>query len=396
MFKSVLVYLVPLLCALVILSRVSSTIDTHYLASKTELGVDSNIHFLENYRSKTYYEQQFLNRNNTIWLLGSSELTTATNAIPYNFINNNYATKLVAVGHAGNQCLSIYGQLLANAEKLKNAPIVIILSPSWFIGESSQGTSTQSFLEFNSSYFLNKVINNKNDIDLKKYEADRIANFYTDIANPDLSFKIINFHNQASKSILHFVMYYPIIKIDEALNNVKFLSLDITDASKIGTNKLTTNEIKTTNWDSLYILSKKQQAVDANNNNWGVNNAYYSEHIKGTHSALTIVNNENNTELKDFKMLVTLLKQKQVNASFIITPLNPYFYTNCNDLSPLVNMLKNELAANKLPCLNLWNADSTTYEKALLRDVMHVGDYGWYKTNKFIVDTYNLQANETK
>jgi D-alanine transfer protein len=89
-------------------------------------------------------------------------------------------------------------------------------------------------------------------------------------------------------------------------------------------------------------------------------------------------------------MLVKLLRTKNANASFIIMPINPYYYTNSAEFTPFVNILENELKNNQFPYLNLWNADTATFDNGVLTDIMHLGKYGWYQVNKFIVETYHL------
>ena len=40
--------------------------------------------------------------------------------------------------------------------------------------------------------------------------------------------------------------------------------------------------------------------------------------------------------------------------------------------------------------LNIFETDTTQYDKAILRDIMHMSDYGWYKVDQFIINTYHL------
>ncbi len=115
---------------------------------------------IDNFRNNPWYEKEFLaNRYNKpqLYILGSSELTDDTEATPYNFISERFHTKMTGIGHAGNQCFSIYSQLLANEKRLKKAHIVIVLSPGWFYGPNARGTSSSLLLEYNSSEYLKKI-----------------------------------------------------------------------------------------------------------------------------------------------------------------------------------------------------------------------------------------------
>ncbi len=390
MKKIILLYLFPLFIAIAVFLCFNGSLRTVFFMESNSPN-DSSFRFLENFRDNEFYENQFLSNNDsleTIFLLGSSELTISTAGIPYNFITDHFKTKLKGIGHAGNQCFSIYSQLLANENKIKNAPIVIILSPVWFQDNNAKGTSSSLFLEFNSPRFLNNIIHSTPDT-FKEYETRRISDFYEEISNASLNLKTLHFEYQASKSPLHKYFYTPIIAIDKLLAGLQKTNNNLVKVGPFIRKPIISEPINI-NWDSLYVLSKQEQINKSTNNKWYIDNAYYSEYIKGKTSTVTIVKEEDNQELKDFKMLMKLLKAKQVNVSFIIIPLNPFYYTNSKELSPIINSLEKEIIDNKFPFLNFWNADSTTFDNGVLRDIMHLSDYGWYKADKFIIETYKL------
>ncbi len=396
MKKFGLLYFIPLFIAMGCLYFGKAKINTLFFEKELSVTIDSSYRYLDNFKNNKFYEDQFLLSNDsteTIFLLGSSELTDATEAIPYNFINNNFKTKLRAIGHAGNQCFSIYSQLLANENRLKDAPIVIIISPSWFQSTNAKGTTSPLFLEFNSIRFLNNILQNNSISIFKQYESERISDFYNEIGNPDLSLKLLVLENKYSENIFQRLFYFPIIEIDKVLNSMKFEFMYInnknTNTKKINRKPIISEQV-TINWDSLFNNSKQEQINNSTNNNWCVDSGYYNKYINGKNSSISPVNEEDNQELKDFIMLIKLLKTQKANASFIIIPLNSYYYTNLNQLSPLVNTLETEITRNNFPILNLWNADTNKFEKGILKDVMHLGKYGWYKVDKFIVETYKL------
>jgi D-alanine transfer protein len=144
------------------------------------------------------------------------------------------------------------------------------------------------------------------------------------------------------------------------------------------------------NWDSLFVASQQEQINISTNNSWYINNDYYNKHIKGKTKKIRIAAEKNNQELRDFYMLIKLLRAKNANASFVILPINPYYYTNSEDFTPFIHILETELANHQFPCLNFWNPDTATFDHGVLTDVMHLSKYGWYQTNKFIVETYHL------
>jgi D-alanyl-lipoteichoic acid biosynthesis protein DltD len=398
MKKLIILYILPFIVALIVVYFIALNKQANYFLFKKKEVIDNNFKqdtcYINNFSENPAFEDQFLksgDSNEIIYLLGSSELTNPTVAIPYNFISQHFTTKVFGVGHAGNQCLSIYSQLLANEERLENAPIVIILSPGWFESTASEGTSSSIFLEYNSKRFLNKIINDKNDSDLNAYLNMRISQFYEEFSSPNLELRIMNFKYLANQSILHRAAYAPLIFCDNVL-----ISLRDNNFSQIKSNNKSfkRNPIITEsvpiNWDSLYAVSRGNVIKKSTNNSMGIDNDYYIKNINGKIGHTKSVDKKLNIELDDCIMLIKLLKEKKANASFVISPLNPFYYRNLKDISPTISVIENEIKNSGFQYLNLLETDSTKYDKALLNDIMHLSDYGWYKIDHFIIDTYHL------
>lgn len=353
----------------------------------------AQVRAIANFSENKAYERSFLKSTasaETIFLLGSSELTASTPAIPYNFISQHFKTQVMGVGHAGNQCFSIYTQLLAKEHLLKNAPISIILSPGWFESKASKGTSSEVFLEFNSEHFLNNILKNKTTDSFHDYLYTRVAMLFPELNAPSLEIKLMNFYHQASKSFIHQLMYAPLIFCDRELLKIKEKITGTAPEMNVYNRLPIVAESVFINWDSLLAFSKAAVNRQATNNSMGIANDYYTEHIHGKTGHVTVVNEKYNQELKDFKMLIRLLHEKKVNASFIISPLNTLYYKNLPALSPTISEIEDELKKYQFPYLNLLKTDTSKYDKAILHDVMHLSDYGWYHVNKFLIDTYHL------
>ena len=403
MKKIVFFHLIPLLLAIIFLFAGSSKINELLFAEANSIVITENRDFrhIPNFLNENkLFEEQFLKSGNdaeTIFLLGSSELTNGAETLPFNFLSTHFTTQVKGIGHAGNQCFSIYSQLLANENRLENAPVVIMLSPCWFYGKAAKGTTTELFLEFNSSKFIENILNISNRSDLvpfKKYEVKRVGDFYTEFLNPDINLRLLFLEGQSSKSIGHKWVYYPVIKITEFCNILKQKLVDSyadkNDINFSANRKPIIPESISINWDSLFMTTKQEHLNISTNNSWYINNDYYNQYVKGETQEISIVAEKDNQELEDFYMLVKLLRAKNANASFIIIPLNPYCYINTEEFTPFINLLETELKANQIPCLNLWSSDTATFDKGVLSDIMHLSKYGWYQINKFIVETYHL------
>lgn len=351
--------------------------------------------YFNNFSDNPQFEKIFLapdRSSNTIYLLGSSELTESNKAISYNFINSRFKTKVQGFGHAGNQCFSIFAQLLANESRLKNSKIVFIISPGWFESKPSKGTTSTIFLEYNLEQFLKNILNDSNDPEFQAYAEKRVSQLYNEFNSPNIPLKLMNFGSRATKSIIHEIIYAPLIVCDETLLKQKELLVKENSTLNIkDLNKTVITDSSKINWDSLFRESKNEVLKHSTNNNIGIENNYYSEYIKTKRGKIEPVKESLNQEMEDFKMLVKLVKEKNVNASFIISPLNPLYFKNLKALQPTIDIIENEIRSNGFPYLNLMQTDTSKYEKAILHDVMHMSDYGWYKVDKFIIDTYHLK-----
>jgi D-alanine transfer protein len=396
MKQFVLVYVLPLIVAIAITLNLalSNPINRFFFEDKSpQKSINADFKYLENFYDEPIYENQFLNSNSnaaTIYLLGSSELTHNSNAIPYNFISDHFRVKVKAIGHAGNQCLSIFSQLLANQQKLDNAPIVIILSPGWFESKASKGCPSDVFLEFNSYRFLNKIITTQDADEFYTYLNERIATLFDEFNSPNLELRLMNYKHQTTLSFIHQTLYTPVITADEQLLKLRNKIHPIPQNNHPFHPRISiAQENFFFNWDSLYSNSKRQVINNASGNKLGIANDYYPafENKKGR---IQPVANEYNQELKDMQVLIKFLKEKNANASFIISPLNPFYYKNLKDLSPTIAIIEQTIKANGFKYLNMFEPDTNKYDKTLLSDVMHLSPYGWYKIDRFIIDNYHL------
>jgi poly-D-alanine transfer protein DltD len=396
MKQFVLVYVLPLIAAIAItLNLALSNPANHFFFEdkSPQKSINADFRYLENFYDEPLYENQFLNSDSqaaTIYLLGSSELTHNSNAIPYNFISDHFKVKVKAIGHAGNQCLSIFSQLLANQQKLDNAPIAIVLSPGWFESKTSKGSPSDVFLEYNSYRFLNKIITSNDADEFNAYLNNRIAALFEEFNSPNLELRLMNYRHQSSLSFLHKSLYTPVITADEELLKLRNKIHPIPQNNHPFHARISiAQENFFINWDSLYSNSKEQVINNASGNKLGIANNYYPA-FKNKKGRIQPVSNEHNQELNDMLVLIKFLKEKHANASFIISPLNPFYYKNLKDLSPTIAIIEQAIKTNGFKYLNMFEPDTNKYDKALLSDVMHLSPYGWYKIDHFIIDNYHL------
>ncbi len=357
---------------------------------------EDDLRYIYNFHGNKYLEDEFLKQpddSSAIYLLGSSELTSGTKYLSYHFISDRFPVKVMGIGHEGNQCFSIYCQLLAKSDLLEGAPVVIILSPGWFEAKPARGTTSVVFLEYNSEAFIRELHHYNVEDRFKQYAYAGISRFYDELNAPAAAYRKANIAYRSSLSFYHRIWCAPVFTWNTMIDKIKdtpTLYAPHLDDSR-GSFETAVEAVPCAiNWDSLLTITKDATLAQATNNSLGIENEYYSTYIHGKKGKIQPVAEPFNTELKDFRMLVELLKSKKAKASFIISPLNPHYFTTLSKLQPTVDTLAAVLNRNDFPVLNLFTSDTTKYDKALLSDVMHLSDYGWLRVNRFIINTYGL------
>jgi D-alanine transfer protein len=405
MRRIILLYLVPFTAAVFLTSYISfsTRINTYFFPSKAIPGWSEISPYTDILKDHPHLEEILFDPNlkeNTIYLLGSSELSEGGYAIPYTFIPNHYKNiRLQALGHAGNQCFSIFTQLLANSSRLPDTKIVFIISPGWFESKASKGTSSEVFLEYNSDKFLKKILHNHHpeDHEFKAYAEKRVNELYAEFNSPSLPLKLLNFEHKFHKSILHKAVYVlPMILDHHLISHKKKMACDRSECPDQIFEKgvpfyKPANTVKI-NWDSLLLFSRNEATKKVTNNSLGIEDTYYSEYIGNKRGRIQPVIESLNKELQDFKMLVQLAKAKHIDARFIISPLNPFYFQNQKEIQPTIDIIEKEITSAGFNFLNLLESDTARYEKAILHDVMHMSDYGWYQLDKYIISEYKLDS----
>lgn len=322
----------------------------------------------------------------TISIFGSSELSHAGPAAPQNFIPLVSPFQVRSFGHAGNQCLSILCQLLAKEQSGHGQKIVIILSPGWFESKAALGTTSTVFLEYNSENMLQQWLDNESEE--AQYARKRIAEFFSEFSSPGNALRSHFLKYQANLSPLHYPANAPLLQSNRLLGSLTKMQSPPLDEAKFK-HELNRPPSVTANWDSLFSASKAETRLNSGNNSFGINNDYFSGYIGNKRGKIQPVPEALHTELKDFRYLLKYISRKKLNVCFVISPLNALYYRNLESLDPVMSLIEKEIQQAEIPLFNLFTSETKKYEKEILSDVMHLSDYGWYKTNQFIIENFS-------
>ncbi|MFD1551413.1 hypothetical protein DNU06_13575 [Putridiphycobacter roseus] len=336
------------------------------------------------------YFASLMNKNQ-FTLFGSSEFSESAYC-SYNYFPDKLGLPMLGLGHAYHQNLSILIELLAADALLDSTSnICILLSPGWF---TTGGTNSEAFIEFARPNLLSKIIHNTNIsedyklyigkfIDGKKNEFENFSPQMSQLQDQYL-IKNANYLNK-QKTILKN-------EIESKFATYKYVP-EIDYKIKLLPNTQTTSIAYYKNFDSIGKALKNQFIAAITTNDIFVYDEYYTKYLVKDNEAyelktLANVYIHDNPELNDLSLLIKYIKSKNLQASFVMIPFNAYCYNNVAVNEPLIDTITQLMNQNSLPFLNLYATTKEAYEPGLLKDVMHLSDFGWMKVNHFIYDLY--------
>jgi D-alanine transfer protein len=397
MHKLIAIFVFPTIAALsfAFIVQRSSVLPEQSFGLPEEKLADAPGIYIDKFDNSSYRESLLFEEGeqDVISIFGSSELSYSGLAAPQQFVPLVSPFKVRTYGHAGNQCLSILCQLLAKENQLNNAKIVFILSPGWFEAKAGLGTSSTVFLEYNSEEMLGAWQNNNSEI--AAYARKRIAELFPEFSSPGLVLRNTYFSSRSEVSLAHQMIIKPILLSNKLLKNISVKQVQRNESKKTK-HQLNRVSVAIPSWDSLYTQAKQEVKRKSTNNPYGINDEYFNNYIGNKRGKIQAIKNSLNVELQDFIYLMKYVRQKKLNACFVISPLNTLYYKNIENLKPCIEEIERQIngynGLKAYPLLNLFTDKKEKYEPALLSDVMHLSEYGWYKVDEFIVQ--NFQKNK--
>ncbi len=318
-----------------------------------------------------------------IVLFGSSELVKYPDQrfLPQKFFNNELNIPLRVQGNEGHQTFVIMSQLAAldNQTIRNNARIAILLSPSWFTGSNENGLTMPKFLEYMYSGMMNKLYFESETDDKYKYLiSDYIKENVSLIKDPS------------------FIYKYPlnVLEKDYLNNEMKKFIIQNFDYKNIKVETL--NYVKPKlDYDKLRAEAKNIE-IPSSNNNFGINNEYYSKFIepeiaKNNFPFSIIIPPEldKNEEFQDFLVLLDFLDKYKIKPLFIMQDLNPYvFADNREEANELMATIKSKVLEHNFEYMDMWTYKKEDFEMNSLTDIVHLDELGWIRVNQKIIDYF--------
>lgn len=386
------------ICILVVMTFVSMyCIDRYYESKINGRYCDSVGDSLRVEKNQGIMLQEMsLERKDNIQIYGSSELGTGIipsnpahffqdkkDGFQINFIGRGYCQSLV---HAMN--------IEALNKNLKDKKVVILISPQWF---NKNGLTPAALnMNFSELQFYSIMFNKRITKDMKIYIAKRLDYLLSETAdfkNERIFASLYSSDNIFSKALLGtLIPYYKFrcytLSIKDKINTLKVLN-QYKNQKQIISPKSTQ-----INWkqelENEEVIAKK----DTNNNIYGIQNQYYEKYIKSVYKTLKNSSKGESflqsPEYDDFKFLLDVCKNNDIDPLFIIVPINGpwYDYTGFEEgnREGYYKKITEMIASYKFKYEDLSKYE---YEKYFLKDVMHLGWKGWLYVDKAIDRYYH-------
>lgn len=324
-----------------------------------------------------------------ILLFGSSELSTPPSIIPevpaMVFGFGRYGVNLAYVGEAYDQSLWQSIAVGAYAQHEDNKKIAIIVSPGWF---EDGGIDNDTFkLRFSYNLYRQFCKNPEISQANKEYVAKRLAEQGIDdvTINAGMGNTPVDWVNDFVLGAMND------LQIRNDLKDVRPLGIEMADVDG-------DMNAETYPFAELRKEALGEAEVASTNNDWGMEDAYYTENVAGNEDRMKNFRSDQTftrtQEYADLSHLLQICKEVGFKPLIIISPLHGQF----NDYAGISAETRKACYDHiKAICKNegVQLADFTDkeYEKYFLYDTVHFGWTGWVDVEQAIYDFVN-QAQE--
>jgi len=341
------------------------------------------------------FQRKALETPDVLPIYGSSELGTGHDFNPSHVFANRptHFTPFI-IGRGSCQNL-VHILNIAPYNDLKGKKIVITFSPDWY--EDVHGLSGDRLAMNSSPLKVYDVVFNP---DLSRQLKDRIVQRIVDlpqVASEDrvLQGYLAAYMSSDWKSPLERLILWPLARLEYAslqiqdANNVR-LALSELDLQTVTTLAVPTPE-RPIDWDKL----DKQAMAEAQitmQNNLNIVNTLYAQYVNPiTKDSQKWTKSLNpSEEYDDLKLMLDLLREKQVNALFVMIPYNGLFrdYTG---LSPAVRQAYYDKISQIIQGKGFQFLNLSAHEKELyyMQDASHLGWKGWAELDQVLDNFYH-------
>lgn len=307
---------------------------------------------------------QALRTGDRLVILGSSELTSSDlRFVPYRYLANELQMPVLAYGHSGLQSLGMQLVLAALADDLSPASrVVVMLSPGWFDGEG--GLGPDEFKEHANPLLPRLLRQPEGRAELLRWlEAKGDAGVAWSMAA-----------EQA------YVFRQRLVDLWTPAHAAPAPEPEHAGPAAAA---------RVVDWDALASQAQGAEQVLMANNRYAVRDDFFDKYLRtvpeGGKTAYQPQPLTGRDELRELTALMALLRQRGVDALFVMQPLHPMVFKDLDRFTPVQREVAALCQRYAMRCMDMYGAP---FEVGTLRDVQHLGELGWLRVNQKIAEVF--------
>ncbi len=307
---------------------------------------------------------QALRTGDRLVILGSSELTSSDlRFVPYRYLADELQMPVLAYGHSGFQSLGMQLVLAALADDLSPASrVVVMLSPGWFDGEG--GLGPDEFKEHANPLLPRLLRQPEGRAQLLRWlEAKGDAGVAWSMAA-----------EQA------YVFRQRLVDLWTPAHAAPAPEPEHAGPAAAA---------RVVDWDALASQAQGAEQVLMANNRYAVRDDFFDKYLRtvpeGGKTAYQPQPLTGRDELRELTALMALLRQRGVDALFVMQPLHPMVFKDLDRFTPVQREVAALCQRYAMRCMDMYGAP---FEVGTLRDVQHLGELGWLRVNQKIAEVF--------
>lgn len=333
-------------------------------------------------------------------VFGSSELSAGSKRILRFMVSNFFSDNnqpIKTIGKGGHQLFIILSELAAlhSSKTVDQARIVVLLSPTWFTGKHANGAKMSVFLKYMTNDMMYKLYTNSEIDDHYKFlVSEYITANEKEMSGSSKSYDLIKNYGKKSSSASYNAALLSYLS-EKFLLFSKIDFYNEKDNYQVG--RMVKYDFPSLDYDVLYEQAKRYNKEASTNNVYGIRNGYFNRYVIRKDKSIRfssvgkIRDMSENREYDALMNLLALLKEYKIKPLFVMQDLHPSIYTEGREeILPLLATIKASVVGAGFEYLDMWSYREADYVNGKLKDKMHLGELGWVKINKKIIEHFNL------
>ncbi|HEY9274742.1 D-alanyl-lipoteichoic acid biosynthesis protein DltD [Achromobacter sp.] len=307
---------------------------------------------------------QALRTGDRLVILGSSELTSNDlRFVPYRYLADELQLPVLAYGHSGFQSLGMQLVLAAMAEDLSPASrVVVMLSPGWFDGEGGLGPD-----------------------EFKEHANPLLPRL---LRQPEGRAEVVRWLQAKGDAGVAWSM------AAEQAYVFRQRLVDLWTPAHAAPAPEREREgpptaARVVDWEALAAQAQGAEQALMGGNRYAVRDEFFNKYLRGIpEGGKTAYQPQPLTgrdELRELGALMALLRQRDVNALFVMQPLHPLVFKDLDRFGPVQREVAALCQRYAMRCMDMYSAP---FEVGMLRDVQHLGELGWLRVNQKIAEVF--------